>query len=400
LQTGKLVELEHHTILVGKQGTEKYIEDCASPILDSGKQILGVVVVFRDVTDKKSKQREIEYMSDHDFLTDLYNRRYFVQSYEQLDQSDYYPLGVMMIDVNGLKIINDAYGHDTGDLALKEVAKALTVQFEDKDIISRIGGDEFAILLPRTSESAMYQHKTELRTRIQQISIMNVALSVAIGYETKFAKNQSIDEMLKLAENHMYSHKFTEGVSVRNHAIKAILATLTNKYAVEKMHSERVSLICRQIGAAMSLPEDDLNELQQAGLFHDIGKISIPDEILNKPGKLTDSEYEIIKTHTEIGYSILRAADEYSDLAIHALYHHERWDGTGYPKGIQALEIPLFSRIIALVDAYEAMTADRPYRPKLSQDYAIEEIKRCSGTQFDPKIAKLFIELLETNKIE
>ncbi|MFA6890310.1 MAG: HD domain-containing phosphohydrolase, partial [Bacilli bacterium] len=132
--------------------------------------------------------------------------------------------------------------------------------------------------------------------------------------------------------------------------------------------------------------------LKQAGLFHDIGKISIPDSILNKPEKLTDEEYDIIKTHTEVGYQILRAADEYSDLAIHALHHHERWDGKGYPTALEGNDIPLFSRIICVVDAYEAMTADRPYRKRLTKEHAIAEIRKCSGTQFDPKIAKIFIE--------
>jgi len=400
LEKQHTVELENHTILIAKDGKELFVEDCASPIEDSKHKIIGVVLIFRDVTDKKQKQREIEYMSNHDFLTDIYNRRFYVESYQKFDQKQYFPLGIMMIDVNGLKIINDAYGHDTGDYALKKVADALKLQFSKSDIISRIGGDEFAILVPNTTIEKMYEIKNELRNEIQQIYVQKIPLSVAIGYELKENDEQTLDELLKLAEKHMYSHKLSEGVSVRNHAIKAILATLTEKYAVEKKHSTRVSQICRLIGEKMDLPQDDLTELEQAGMFHDIGKISIPDEILNKPGKLTEKEYNIIKTHTEIGYTILRAADEYSDLAIHALYHHERWDGKGYPKGLKETDIPLFCRIISVVDAYEAMTADRPYRSKLTKEYAIDEIKRCSGSQFDPQIAALFVKMLENNNIE
>lgn len=150
---------------------------------------------------------------------------------------------------------------------------------------------------------------------------------------------------------------------------------------------------------ALHIKGDDLVELELAGLYHDIGKISIPDSILNKPGKLTEEEFEVIKTHTEVGYQILRAADEYSDLAEHALSHHERWDGTGYPRGLKAEQIPLFSRIISIADSYEAMTADRPYRKAMNQEIAIEEIIRCSGSQFDPKIANIFInDVLKYNK--
>jgi len=167
---------------------------------------------------------------------------------------------------------------------------------------------------------------------------------------------------------------------------------LTDKYQLEKTHSKRVSLYSRQIGEAMNLRPDDLKELEMAGLFHDIGKISIPDLILDKPGRLTPEEFETIKTHTEVGYQILRAADEYSDLAIHALHHHERWDGKGYPKGLKEEEIPLFSRIICIADAFEAMTSDRPYKKALTIQKAVEELQRCAGTQFDANLVAVFVE--------
>ncbi|PKK96631.1 MAG: hypothetical protein CVV58_05385, partial [Tenericutes bacterium HGW-Tenericutes-3] len=180
--------------------------------------------------------------------------------------------------------------------------------------------------------------------------------------------------------------------SVRNHAIKAILQTLTDKYDEERIHSKRVSQLCVELGKQLNLDEDDINELEMAGMYHDIGKISIPDAILDKPSKLTDEEYDIMKSHTEVGYSILKAADEYSGLAEHALYHHERWDGKGYPKGLSGEDIPLFSRIICVCDSYEAMTAERPYKNKMDIDQAVAEIKRCAGTQFDPILARLFVE--------
>jgi diguanylate cyclase (GGDEF)-like protein/PAS domain S-box-containing protein len=355
------------------------------------KKILGVI---RDITKIKEYEESLHYLGYHDYLTDLYNRRYFVEKYNQLDSPSYYPLAIMMLDVNGLKIINDAYGHNSGDIALKKAAEIMKKSFREQDVIARIGGDEFAILLPNITVDEIEEIKERLKIELDKYKVNNLTISIATGYELKTKdKKENLDEMLKLAENHMYRHKITEGVSVRNHAIKAILRTLTDKYETERIHSEKVSYLCKLIGEKLDLREDDLNELELAGMYHDIGKISIPDAILNKPGRLTDEEYAVIKTHPEISYQILRAADEYSDLAVFALHHHERWDGNGYPAGLKGNDIPLFSRIISVVDAYEAMTAVRPYKDKMSHEEALKEIKRCSGSQFDPTIAEIFISL-------
>ncbi len=214
-----------------------------------------------------------------------------------------------------------------------------------------------------------------------------------------YDSEKGIDEILSAAENYLYRHKVTVGMSVRNHAIKAILNTLTEKYNEEKIHSQRVGSFCKRIGIALSLSKEDVDILELAGMYHDIGKISIPDAILNKPAKLTKEEYDIIKTHTMVGYQILKAADEYSGLAEYALSHHERWDGKGYPKGLMGTEIPLYSRIINVADSFEAMTANRPYRTGMSIEDAVAEIKRCSGSQFDPDIAEIFIsKVLSSNE--
>ncbi|MCD8574533.1 MAG: HD-GYP domain-containing protein [Erysipelotrichaceae bacterium] len=146
------------------------------------------------------------------------------------------------------------------------------------------------------------------------------------------------------------------------------------------------------LGKQLKLYKEDMDELSYAAILHDIGKIAIPDAILGKPDRLDAEEYEIMKTHTTKGYEILKAADEYSDIARYALTHHEKYDGTGYPHGFAGEEIPLFSRIISICDAYEAMTADRPYRKAQSVEYAINELRRCSGTQFDPQLVDVFIE--------
>jgi HD-GYP domain-containing protein (c-di-GMP phosphodiesterase class II) len=171
----------------------------------------------------------------------------------------------------------------------------------------------------------------------------------------------------------------------------ALFNSLKEKYEDERIHSDRVSHYCLMMGEKLNLTKNEILELEFAGLIHDIGKITIPDSILKKPGKLTEDEWTIMKTHTTHGYQILRSADKYSKLADYALTHHERWDGKGYPKGIKEEEIPLFSRIICICDAFEAMTSDRPYRKALPVESAIEELIRCSGSQFDPYLVNLFV---------
>ncbi|MFW6298954.1 MAG: HD domain-containing phosphohydrolase [Bacillota bacterium] len=387
------VALENHTVLVSKEGKRYVIEDSAAPILDHEQNLEGVVLVFRDVTQKRKEQREIEYLSLHDHLTGLFNRRHLAEELSRLDTQEFYPLGVMMIDLNGLKILNDAYGHDTGDEALKRIADILKEKTDEKGVVARIGGDEFTIVLPNTSSAALESLKTDIYTTIDQTKVNNVTLSLSIGHAIKTDAPLPIADLLKTAEDRMYKQKLIMGVSARNHTIQAILKTLTDKYEDERVHSERVGKISRAIGKALGLNDEQLKELELSGMFHDIGKIAIPDAILEKPSKLTEEEYTLIKTHTENGYQILRAADEYSSFAEHALLHHERYDGKGYPRGLAKKAIPLFARIVSVADAYEAMTSDRPYRKALPLNEAIEELKKNRGTQFDPDVVDAFFKV-------
>jgi diguanylate cyclase (GGDEF)-like protein/PAS domain S-box-containing protein len=381
---------KNHVYKTSKSG-QIILQLSITPIIKND-QLNGYILHTEDITLERLEQKEIEYISYHDYLTNLYNRRYFVNAYKKLLNQKAFPLGLMMIDINGLKIINDAYGHVQGDVAIKYVAEVLMDVFTENDVVARIGGDEFAVLIPHHGHEEMMALKEKIGEITKQMSVGNIELSLAIGYDVVDNNQTEIDDLLSTAENFLYRHKTAVGSSVRNKAIKAILNTLSDKYEDEKVHSERVSYFCKKIGIELGLNHDDINLLELAGMYHDIGKISIPDAILNKPGKLTDDEYEIIKTHTLVGYQILKAADEYSGLAEYALSHHERWDGRGYPKGLMGEEIPLFSRIISVADSFEAMTADRPYRKGMPVENALNELKRCMGTQFDPEIASLFIE--------
>ena len=367
-----------------------FFETSMSPIYDQNHNIIGSVLISRDITDYKKRQAEIDYINQHDFLTDLYNRRMFIEKFNELNEQKAFPITVMMMDLNGLKMLNDAFGHQVGDEALVEVSNAFRKVFKDH-FSARIGGDEFAVILTGLEKHEIENMKHNFRKVVSAIVISDISLSISVGYHMVYEVCHNINDVLKEAENNMYRHKVIESMSVRNQAIRAIHKTLTDKYKEERIHSEKVSMICYVMGLAMGIKDEQLEELKMAGLYHDIGKIAIPDAILDKPGPLTKDEFELMKTHTEIGYQILRAADDYSRLAEYALSHHERWDGKGYPRGIEKEEIPLFARIISLADSYDAMTTNRVYRSKMTKDQAIQQLIKGSGKQYDPKLTKIFI---------
>lgn len=396
IKTGLPTSIEKDTILISKNDKQYFIEDSVAPIKNKAGKMSGVICIYRDITLLKNKIIENEYISRHDHLTDLYNRRTYAEELIRLDSSEHYPLGIMMMDVDGLKIFNDAFGHSVGDIVLKKTSEVLMNVFKQQ-LVFRTGGDEFAAIIPNCSEEKLISLREEINISLSKFLIKNIYVSLAIGFYIKKDIDENIEDILKFAENNMYKVKTYKGKSHRNHAIKAIFNTLTSKYKLERIHSTRVSQICVSIGEELGLDLEDLKELRMAGMYHDIGKISIPDAILKKSGKLTEKEFDVIKTHTEIGYQILRSADESSDLAKYALSHHERIDGKGYPNGIPGKDIPLFSRIISVADAYEAMTSDRPYRKAMNKTSAIEELISHSGTQFDVEITNMFIDKVLSN---
>lgn len=354
-----------------------------------------VMAVLRKITEEKNKLLMIEKLSFSDQLTGLHNRRFFDEEIINVDKIENLPISIAIIDVNGLKMVNDAFGHSAGDKLLVAVANVLKKECGDGNAVSRIGGDEFVLLLPNTTTDDMEIITKRIYKAVSAITEINTLVSVSLGWDTKIQMDESIDQVYKKAEDEMYSKKMSESQSVRNRTIQVILKTLNEKSTREKVHSENVSFLCSIIGRAMGFDEESLKEIEIAGLMHDIGKISVPESVLNKPARLTDSEYEEIKKHPGSSYQILRSADAYINLAEYVLCHHERWDGKGYPRGLSKDEIPLYSRIIAVADAFEAMTTDRTYRKAMKNKDAFEELRRCAGTQFDPKIVEILINALK-----
>jgi len=390
LETGKTVEMENHTILIAKDGRELPIEDSAALIKDRDGAVTGVVIVFRDFTEKKEKQKEIKYLNLHDHLTGLYNRRFFEEELKRLDVERNLPLSTMVIDVNGLKLINDAFGHNRGDEILVKSAKAIKNNLREDEIAARVGGDEFSIILPKCEKKHVTKIVERIKESIEKVSKEEIPFSLAVGVHTKTQPKEDISDVLKKAESKMYTNKIFSEKSKRREVIFTMLSTLHEKHPREEEHSKRVSQLSYDLGKAIEMKGDRLNMLKTAGLLHDIGKIAIDYSIIEKPGRLTDEEYEEIKKHPEIGYRILKTSIDYEDIAKLVLFHHEKIDGHGYPRGIKESEIPLESKIISIADAYDAMISLRPYKRRMTKEEAVNELKKYSGTQFDSNLVEIF----------
>ncbi|MGB5823932.1 MAG: HD domain-containing phosphohydrolase [Proteocatella sp.] len=392
LEKKSKVELANHTLLVSKDGIPRPIEHSAAPIVQENGEIIGAVLVFRDCSEKKQKQERIEFLSYHDQLTGLYNRRFYEEELKRLDVKRNLPLTIVMGDVNGLKLINDSFGHSTGDELIKRVAQVITRGCRSDDIIARLGGDEFVILLPKTGEVETENILKRINCLASKEKVESIDISISFGYETKHKDEEEIKDIWKKAEDYMYKKKLFESPSMRGKTVNTIISTLHEKNKQEEEHSRRVSALCKEMGIAIGLSEHRVEVLKTVGLLHDIGKIAIDENILNKPGKLTDDECKEIQRHSEIGYRILSTVNDMSEMAEYVLYHHERWDGKGYPKGLKAQEIPIESRIIFIADAYDSMASDRSYRGAMEKDRILNELRKNAGTQFDPELVSIFIE--------
>ncbi len=379
-------------ILITKDKRQIWVETYISSVRDEKGEIIKYRGSDKDITERKKRHDEIIYINNHDYLTKLYNRLYFDKALKELDVEQNMPICIIMGDLNGLKLINDAFGHAVGDSMLITVAQALTEVFYDGNIIARLGGDEFGIILTNTNEIDAIELIKKAKQIIENEDLMGVKGSISFGIACK-TKNIPLSSVLITAEDDMYARKLFEMTSHRSENIKTILKTLHEKNQREEEHSKRVSLICTELGKALGMSTDELNLLNVISNLHDIGKIAIDEAILNKPGKLDENEWEIIKRHPEIGYRILSSSSEYADVAIDILSHHERYDGKGYPRGMRGEEIPFRARIIAIADAYDAMISMRTYRSSLSHEEAILEILKCKGTQFDPNLVDIFLKL-------
>lgn len=346
----------------------------------------------KNAIDLMKRKEEIIYLSYHDQLTGTYNRRFFEEELSRLDIKKNLPLTIIMGDLNGLKLINDSFGHSVGDEVIKKVANTLKLGSRAGDIVARISGDEFIIALPETGKYEAKKFINRINELLSREKAGSIDLSISFGYGCKYDEKENIEDIFKIAEDNMYKNKLFESQSMRRKTINNIINTFHERNPIEKEHSYIVSELCKSMGAALGLSEDEINKVMIAGKYHDIGKFTIDYKIINKGEKLTDDEYKEVSGHSDLGYRMVNAVSEMSSIANYILYHHERWDGYGYPKGLKRNEIPLGSRIITIAEAYDAMVSKRSYKKELSKEAAIDELKKNAGSQFDPKLVDIFIE--------
>ena len=371
------------------------IEEKRKWAAEHAKLLSVVAELIANAFARYSAYLEISYMSFHDQLTGLYNRHFLKEEMKRMDNPDNLPLSIIVADLNGLKLVNDTYGHIMGDELLHKAASLLKQSCREEDVIARWGGDEFIILLPRTSKKKAKVIQNRIVDNCTGEYAGDVPVSIAVGVACKNNTANGLHEILKKAEDSMYSQKLTESRSVRNAVLSTLMKTLSEKSYETETHTHRMKETARMIGETAGLSEADLKRLDLLITLHDIGNINIPEETLMKTGPLTSREWEMIKKHPETGFRIARSTEDYAHVAEEILSHHESWDGSGYPRGLKGEEIPLLSRILAIADAYEVMSSGRPYKKQLSRSEIKSELRRCSGTQFDPGLAGLFLSMLE-----
>jgi diguanylate cyclase (GGDEF)-like protein/PAS domain S-box-containing protein len=391
LQNGRPYQMTGAPLMITRHIEEKDIECYGVPMFDENKEISGAVITMRDVTTHNQQEKKIQYLSKFDYITGLYNRGYMETILEAVDEKDEQSLGIIMGDLNGLKMTNDIFGYQCGDALLSEIGDIIKKECRVSDYACRWGGDEFLICLQEVDKTDIDIICHNIKNACEESNGDLTRQSISLGYAIKDVNDDSLHHTIKRAEDYMYQKKLLESRSLRSSIILSMKQTLYEKSHETEEHCDRIKHHSVRIGEHLRLSQERLDELELIATLHDIGKIVIPDEILAKPGLLNDEEWIEMKRHPEIGYRILQSVPELVHIAKYVLSHHERWDGKGYPEGLKSEEIPLLSRIISVVDAYDAMTNDRSYRRGLSKEEAMEELKTNAGSQFDPEIVELFI---------
>ncbi len=384
--------------LIRKDGQKRIIDFRVGPTFDESRHCVGVTGTIQDITERRKAEEDLLHMNNYDQLTDLLNRRFFEYKLRRMDISSQLPLSLIIADINGLKLINDSFGFAEGDKIIIEAAELLSRCSREEDILARTGGDEFRILLPRTSVQEALKRLKIIQAACDAFNakVMSEAyrLNLSFGVSTKISESEDFAQVSTRAEDAMNQRKLLDKNSSYSAIISSIQATLLEKSHETKEHSERLALLSRRIGLSLNLSEIELAQIELLATLHDIGKVGIAEQILKKPGKLSAEEWTEMKKHPEIGYRIAMSCPNLAPIAEYILHHHERWDGSGYPHNLQGADIPLISRIISVVDAYDAMTEDRVYRKGMTHVEAIEEIQKCSGSQFDPRVVAVFIQAI------
>jgi diguanylate cyclase (GGDEF)-like protein len=357
-----------------------------------------IVGSSRSMAERYRNEQNALYLSRHDALTGLYNRRFYEEELQRLDRDKTsLPVTLVLADVNGLKLTNDAFGHLAGDQLLQRVSSFLAEASNGRGVLARIGGDEFVLLLPRTDEQSTAALLEKLRMALAQDQGVPLSVSISFGAATKTAPEQDMRSLFIAAEHQMYTHKWKERTALREKTVAQIARALDSRSEALAEHGRRVAALCAELAAASGFGGFGATEVEtarQAGLLHDIGKIGIAEELLASGGPLSDSGLSQYQRHAEIGYQILASSQAYADLAEAALCHHERLDGSGYPRGLKGEAIPRLAQIVALANAYDRLLHPIYGGVRLSPAEALDAIQQKTGSWYDPALVAALSEAL------
>jgi diguanylate cyclase (GGDEF)-like protein/putative nucleotidyltransferase with HDIG domain len=364
-----------------------------------------------------ARRAELQELAGMDELTQLQNRRFFYEQIErELETAQRFkrPLAILMMDVDDLKLINDEFGHQVGDVVLRAFGRVMNREVGEQDITARIGGDEFAVIMPGADRRAADKLAGKIWEALSKEPICetehaSIYLGVSIGTGGYPWGGNTLDEIIHWADTKLYANKlerkgFKHEQDAKNddtRLVGAVVDVLSSALEIrDRMthrHAWRVARMSAYVAREMKMPDQQVLEVEYAAALHDIGKIGVADEILRKSSTLDHDEWQEMKRHCELGYEILKGIDFLATAADIVYAHHERWDGAGYPRGLHGEEIPLGARVFGVVDAFDAMTSRRPYREAMSREDALEEVMRNSGTQFDPQVVSAFLKMMRTN---
>jgi diguanylate cyclase (GGDEF)-like protein len=351
------------------------------------------------VTAWKEAKENLEKLNVHDHLTGVYNRIFFEWKLKKVNYGECLPLGVIVCDVDNLQAINHRLGYKKGDEALLAVSRILRHRFRAGDIIARIGGDEFAVLLTDIDDSVIRRKERQIRQGIREYdkNFPEGLFSVSLGCAVSAEVLSDVHRLLNEADTRMHQEKDQKTTINEEASVEVLVRMMKARDYNTGEHCDRLQRLLFLLGGSFELSEEETRNLSLLARFHDLGKVGVPDWVLFKPGPLTPREQEQMRAHCRIGYDIARADPRLAPIAEHILKHHERWGGGGYPLGVIGDDIPLACRLLAVADAYDAMTSDRPYRQALSHETALAELKSNAGTQFDPEAVKRFFLMINSD---
>jgi diguanylate cyclase (GGDEF)-like protein len=350
---------------------------------------LSLIVLLRRFDRMRSRLTdELHVQAMHDPLTGLANRRQLAQDLDAVVRgaSDDRQARLVVFDLDGFKAYNDAFGHHGGDLLLTRLARALGAAAGHAGTAYRLGGDEFCALFRDGADDAIVQRC------LAGLSEAGEGFSIASSHGSVLLPRDASDPDLamQLADERMYSEKNSSRASAGQQTRNLALKVLSVQQPDIEQHSEHVAALVGGVATRLGMSESQVAELVRAAELHDIGKIAIPYAVLHKDGPLDDDEWEMMRRHATIGANILSAAPALAGVAELVRYHHERFDGTGYPQGLSGTDIPLGSRILFVCDSFDAIVSQRPYSPTMSEELALDELRRNAGTQFDPAVVEAF----------